>query len=200
MKEYRKGPPYGLYKHYLTEKSKFYAEFVRRLAEKDIKFVTLVEDVCEDHGPFLKADQYLNFYVPEIRKIVDMAHKVGIKVLFHTDGRFKIENSDRPWEFLDAILSTGIDMLHGCQQDCNNLKELKEYVGSKVTLVGGVSCVDVLQHPKSAQEVYIKAGRAIETLKRGGHYIVAADNGLHSGVKAENIRWYLNAIRYYGKY
>jgi hypothetical protein len=200
MKEYRKGPPYGLYKHYLTEKSKFYAEFVRRLAEKDIKFVALVEDVCEDNGPFLKTDQYVNFYVPEIKKIVDTAHRVGIKVLFHTDGRFKIQNSEKPWSFLDAILSTGIDMLHGCQQDCNNLEELKEYVGSKVTLVGGVSCVDVLQHARSAKELYLKAGMAIETLKQGGHYIVAADNGYHSGVKPQNVRWYLNAIKYYGKY
>jgi hypothetical protein len=142
----------------------------------------------------------VNFYVPEIKKIVDTAHRVGIKVLFHTDGRFKIQKSERPWSFLDAILSTGIDMLHGCQQDCNNLEELKEYVGSKVTLVGGISCVDVLQHARSAKELYLKAGRAIETLKQGGHYIVAADNGYHSGVEPQNVRWYLNAIKYYGKY
>jgi len=200
IKEYRKGPPYGIYKRYLTEKSKFYADYVRRLAEKGIKFIALVEDVLEDNGPFLQADQYKNFYIPEIKRIVEAAHAVGIKVLFHTDGRFKIQNSERPWEFLDAILSTGIDMLHGCQQDCNNLEELKEYVGNKVTLVGGVSCVDVLQHPKSAQEVYLRAGKAIETLKQGGHYIVAADNGWHDGVRMENIRWYLNAIRYYGRY
>ncbi|NVM29068.1 MAG: hypothetical protein HWN65_09500 [Candidatus Helarchaeota archaeon] len=199
-KEYRKGPPYGSYKRFLNEKAKFIVEFIKRLAEIDIKFINIVEDVCEDNGPFLRTEQYSNFFVPEIKKIVDAAHKVGIRVLFHTDGRFKIRNSDKPWAFLDAILSTGIDMLHGCQQDCNNLEELKEYVGSKITLVGGVSCVDVLQHASSAKEVYMLAGRAIETLKEGGHYIVAADNGWHAGVKMENVRWYLNAIKYYGRY
>ena len=73
-------------------------------------------------------------------------------------------------------------------------------MGSKVTLVGGVSCVDVLQHATSAKEVYLRAGKAIETLKEGGHYIVAADNGWHAGVKMENIRWYLKAVKYYSKY
>ncbi|NVM52813.1 MAG: hypothetical protein HWN66_03855 [Candidatus Helarchaeota archaeon] len=199
-KEYRRGPPYGNYKKFLSEKAKFIADFIKRLAEKDIKFVSIVEDVCEDNGPFLRAEQYKNFFVPEIKKIVDAAHKVGIKILFHTDGKFKIENAEKPWAFLDAILSTGIDMLHGCQADCNNLSELKEYVGNKVTLVGGVSCVDVLQHATSAEEVYLKVGKAIETLKKGGHYIVAADNGWHAGVKMENIRWYLKAIEYYGRY
>ncbi|MHA1651570.1 MAG: uroporphyrinogen decarboxylase family protein [Candidatus Helarchaeota archaeon] len=199
-REYKKGPPYGRYKNFLREKSKFYTEFVKRLAEQEIKFVALVEDVCEDNGPFLKADQYRKFYVPEIKRIVDAAHKVGIKVLFHTDGKFKIENSEKPWEFLEAILSTGIDMLHGCQADCNNLEELKTYVGNKVTLVGGLSCVDILQHARSAKEIYLKVGQTLKTLKEGGHYIVAADNGWHTGVKMENIRWYLKAIRYYGRY
>ncbi len=199
-KEYRKGPPYGAYKRFLEEKSKFIAAFTKRLGEKEIKFVTIVEDVCEDHGPFLRTDQYLKFYVPEIKRIVDAAHKVGIKVLFHTDGRFKIEKAEKPWEFLDAILATGIDMLHGCQQDCNNLEELKEYVGSKVTLVGGISCVDVLQHAKTPQELYYQVGKAIETLKKGGHYIIAADNGWHTGVAMQNVRWYMKAARYFGKY
>ncbi len=199
--EYRQGPPYGAFKHYLEAKSKFIVEYVKRLGEEtEIKFITIVEDCASDHGPFLRADQYKNFFVPEIKRIADAAHKVGMKVLFHTDGRFKILNSDTPWAFLDAILSTGIDMLHGCQQDCNNLKELKEYVGNKVTLVGGVSCVDVLQHARSAKEVYLRAGRAIQTLKQGGHYIIAADNGWHAGVRMENVRWYLNAVKYYGKY
>jgi hypothetical protein len=199
-KEYRKGPPYGSYKRFLGVKAKFIADFTRRLAEKDIKFICIVEDVAEDNGPFLRAEQYRNFYVPEIKKICDAAHKVGIKVFFHTDGKFKIENAEKPWEFLDAILSTGIDMLHGCQADVNDLAELKDYVGSKVTLVGGISCVDILQHAKSAKEVYLKVGKAIEIMKQGGHYIVSADNGWHAGVKMENARWYLKAIDYYGKY
>jgi hypothetical protein len=199
-KEYQRGAPFGMYKNFLVEKAKFIADFTKRLSEVGIQFITLVEDVCEDNGPFLKTDHYRNFYVPEIKRIVDAAHKVGIKVLFHTDGKFKIERSETPWAFLDAILATGIDMLHGCQADCNDLGELKEYIGKKVTLVGGISCVDVLQHAKSAKEVYFKAGHAIKTLKKGGHYIVAADNGWHNGVKMENVRWYLSAVKYYSKY
>lgn len=199
-KEFRRGPPFGKYKRFLGEKARFIADFIKKLAEKEIKFITIVEDVCEDHGPFLKAEQYRSFFVPEIKKIVDAAHKVGIKVLFHTDGKFKIETAEKPWEFLDAILSTGIDMLHGCQADVNNLGELKQYVGNRVTLVGGISCVDVLQHAKSAKEVYLKVGKAMEILKEGGYYIVSADNGWHAGVRMENARWYIDAVKYYGKY
>lgn len=200
IREFRMGPPYGEYKKFLRKKADFIGEYVKRLAEEGVKFVGLVEDVAHDHGPFIKTEVYKKFFVPEIKRVVDTAHKADMKVFFHTDGRFKVLNSDQPWSFLDAILSTGIDMLHGCQQDCNNLKELKEYVGSKVTLVGGVSCVYALQRAKTAKEVYKIAGSAIETLKQGGHYIIAADNGWHVGVKMENIRWYLNAVKHYGKY
>ncbi len=63
-----------------------------------------------------------------------------------------------------------------------------------------VLCIDVIQHTPSAKEVYLRTARTIETLKQGDHHIIAADNGWHTGVKMENVRWYCKAINYYGKY
>ncbi|NHI91531.1 MAG: hypothetical protein EAX96_03440 [Candidatus Lokiarchaeota archaeon] len=202
MREYNKGSPYGIYKNLITEKSKLLARYVKRLGEEtEVKIVTLVEDICDDNSPFIKEDIYKNYFVPEIKRICDAAHKVGIKVLFHTDGTFRIDGTEKPYNFFDTILSTGIDMIHGCQQDVNDLSELKRHVMDKnITLVGGISCVNVLQLAKTAREAYKMAGKAILTLKRDGRYIIAADNGWHSGVEIENIKWYLQAIKVYGKY
>ncbi|MHA1785971.1 MAG: uroporphyrinogen decarboxylase family protein [Candidatus Helarchaeota archaeon] len=202
MKEYRQGPPYGIYKKLIQEKSNFFAKYIKRLGtETDIKIITIVEDIFDDNSPFIKEDIYKNYFVPEIKKVVDAAHKVGIKVLFHTDGTFKVEGAKNPYSFFDTILSTGIDMIHGCQQDVNDLADLKKHVENKnITLVGGISCVDVLQRAQTAREAYQMAGKAILTLKKNGRYIIAADNGWHAGVKIDNVKWYLKAIETYGKY
>ncbi len=202
MKEYSQGPPYGIYKDLLVEKSKFYANYVKRLGEEtNIKIITLVEDICDDNTPFVKENIYKDYFVPEIKRVVNAAHKASIKVLFHTDGTFRVDGEKDPYSFFDTILSTGIDMIHGCQQDVNDLPALKEHVLDKnITLVGGISCVDVLQKARSAKEVYKLAGEAIVTLKKGGRYIIAADNGWHAGVKMDNVKWYMKAAKYYGKY
>ncbi|MHA1300069.1 MAG: uroporphyrinogen decarboxylase family protein [Candidatus Helarchaeota archaeon] len=197
-KEYRKG--HGPYLNLLDEALKFYCKLVDVYAEAGIEAVCLLEDCATSHGPMIPPDMYRKIYTPRIKKFVDYAHNKRLRVMFHTDGRMKMPRKEKPWDFMDAIVESGIDGFHGCQADVNNLYELKERYGEKICLIGGISCVEVAQYAKSPKEVYTAVAETFKALKPGGNYIAANDNGLHWGVNIYNIRAIARAVRFYGKY
>jgi len=197
-KEYKKGS--GPYLNLLDEALKFYLELLKVYADAGIKAVILLEDCATSHGPMIPPEMYRKIYTSRIKKFVDKAHKLQIKVLFHTDGRMKMPRKEKPWDFMDAIVESQIDGFHGCQADVNNLYELKERYGEKLCLIGGISCVEVAQYAKSAQEVYRAVAKTFNALKPGGGYIAANDNGLHWGVNVYNVRAIARAVKFYGKY
>lgn len=195
--EFRKGG--GIYRELLEEKVSFISRLLKGYSEVGVKCVMIYEDCAMDHGPMVRAELYDSYFAPLIRKICDSAHRYGIKVILHTDGRLK-GGSDDPWRFADSLIrNTGIDGLHGLQHGVNDPAEIKERYGKDVCLVGGIGCVDVLQnsHPS---EVESKVRKVLEILMRDGGYIACSDNGWHYGVNVENIRRYVKAVRKYGRY
>ncbi|NVM05055.1 MAG: hypothetical protein HWN67_22220 [Candidatus Helarchaeota archaeon] len=197
-KEYKKGT--GPYLNLLDEILKFYMKLAKIYAEVGVKAVFLLEDCSTTHGPMIPPEMYRKIYTTRIKKFVNHAHKLGLRVCFHTDGRMKMSRKEKPWDFMDAIVETGIDGFHGCQADCNNLYELKERYGDKLCLIGGISCVEVAQYAKSPREVYRAVAETFKALKPGGNYIAACDNGLHWGVNVFNCRAIERAVKFYGKY
>lgn len=197
-KEYKKGT--GPYLHLIDEALNFYIKILKRFAEIEIKAVILLEDCSTSHGPMIQPEIYRKIFTSRIKKFVDYAHKLNIKVLFHTDGRMKMLREEKPWDFMDAIVESGIDGFHGCEAGVNNLFELKRRYGDKLCLIGGISCVDVAQYAKTPQEVYRAVAKTFKTLKPGGNYIAACDNGLHSGVNIYNCKAIARAVKYYGSY
>ena len=85
FQEFRKGK--GTYYELLEVKTKMLCEMVNQLAEIELKVFVIGDDCAQIHGSMLPPKIYRDFIAVHTKKIVDTAHKRGMKVLLHTDGR-----------------------------------------------------------------------------------------------------------------
>ncbi|MHA1323345.1 MAG: uroporphyrinogen decarboxylase family protein, partial [Candidatus Helarchaeota archaeon] len=140
-----------------------------------------------------------------IKKIVDTAHRAGMKVLLHTDGKFKVENRstfDETWEFMNILLDTGIDALHPIEMWANDIEELKRIFGDKICLCNGINTIELQLGTRRSVARLTK--QILEKVWRGGEnrlngYIAGSDNSLMAGCQPYLIRQMLFTIDELGR-
>ncbi len=83
-------------------------------------------------GPLLGTDQFRRFIEPCLRKLAELGHRYGIKVMLHSSGSF------RP--LIPLIADCGIDALHPLQPDCAGMgaSGLLRDFGQRLVLCGGI--------------------------------------------------------------
>jgi hypothetical protein len=121
---------------------------------------------------------YRTFLAPRIKKEVDLAHRAGAKYCYvMTTGIMP---------FLDIFKEMGIDILYGVDpvQGNADLKKVKETVGDRVCIWGGVNSAVTLTGNK--QGVERAAEDAIRILAPNGGFILAAIDTLYEDTVWDN--------------
>jgi len=203
FQEHRKGK--GTYYELLEVKTKMLCELVKQLAEIDMKVFCIGDDCSMIHGPMLPPKVYRDFMAVHIKKIVDTAHKVGIKVLLHTDGRFKVDSKttyEETWEFMNILLNTGIDALHPIEMWANDIQELKQNFGDRICLCNGINTIELQTGTRRSVAQLTK--NILDKVYRGGGnrlngYIAGSDNSLMAGCQPFLIRQMLYTVDDYGR-
>jgi uroporphyrinogen decarboxylase len=77
------------------------------------------------------------------------------------------------------------------------LDEIHAKYGDKICLKGNIDCKGALCSG-TPEEVALEVKDAIQQAGKSG-YILSSSNTIHRGVKPENYRAMLNALRLYGK-
>jgi hypothetical protein len=136
---------------------------------------------------------------------VDEAHRVGMKLLLHTDGKFKVENRDdkeQTWEFMNILLNTGIDALHPIEMWANDIEDLKREFGQRICLCNGINTIEL--QTGSRLSVARLTKQILDKVYRGGGsrlngYIAGSDNSLMAGCQPYLIRQMLYTVDDFGK-
>ena len=79
-----------------------------------------------------------------------------------------------------------IDALESCQAEAMNVYALKDKVGNRMVLIGGLGVQSTLPF-SSPSEVRAEAIRLAQNLGRGGGYVLAPSKPLMTGVPPENV-------------
>lgn len=167
------------------------------LAEEQLRRgVTLMwggVDICYSEGPLFSPEMFKEFFQPRLKQITDLCHKYSVPYFKHTDGNIHaLEES--------LLLECGIDGLHPLEPEAGmDLRYYKEKFGKQLTLLGNVSCAQVLVYG-TPEEIEEETRRAIETGAPGGGYVLSSSNMIHSQVPAEKYLVMLEAARKYGNY
>lgn len=204
FQEYRKGCQ-GSYFDLLKTKTKTTCQLVKQLGEIGVKVFVIGDDCAHIHGPMLRPEMYRDFIAVHIKNIVDEAHRVGVKVLLHTDGKFKIENTENEeekWKFMNILLNTGIDALHPIEMLANDIEELKHYFGDKICLCNGINTIEL--QVGTRHSVGQLTRKILDKIYRGGGnrlngYIAGSDNSLMAGCQPYLIQQMLFTIDEYGR-
>ncbi|MCL5958529.1 MAG: uroporphyrinogen decarboxylase, partial [Chloroflexi bacterium] len=150
-------------------------------------------DVIRLVNPFANAScisrkHYQEFVHPYTRQMLARLKAKGIRVIFHTCGRW----DDR----LDLVTSEGADILHVDKMD---LLAFKQSYGGRVGVMGNVKTVDTMLLGRP-QDVERESRECIRQAGTGGGYILSADCVLPRDTPVENIQAMVSAARKYGCY
>jgi uroporphyrinogen decarboxylase len=175
----------------------YYLRVSRRVFEAaadilDIFFIG--NDFGTQCGPIVGETLFQRFFLPPLKRLVDLGHEFGLKVMLHCCGGFA--------PLIPAMIEAGLDALQSLQPDARGMTPaaLKAAFGGRIVLNGGIDTHHLLIDgtPES-----VRAGtRAIlEAMMPGGGYIASPSHDyLLPETPVDNVLAFYEAVRRYGAY
>jgi uroporphyrinogen decarboxylase len=140
--------------------------------------------IAEDFGGqktlLFSAAMIRDFFIPRMKRMIDLAHEAGVFAFFHSDGAI------RP--IIPDMIAAGIDILNPIQWRSPGMarETLKADFGAQVVFHGGVDNQQTLPFG-SVEAVRQEVIANIETLGVGGGYILAPCHNIQVVSPAENV-------------
>ena len=138
-------------------------------------------------------DMYRELFLPHIRDNVVLAHQYGAYFHFYDDGKVMPLIKD----FADA----GIDMITTLTPPPTGdviPEVVKAKIGDRVVLSGYVDLVKMRFGTK--EETIAMTKHAIETMGKGGRFILGTSDSIRDGTPYENVQAFFETGRKYGSY
>jgi uroporphyrinogen-III decarboxylase len=126
----------------------------------------------------ISPDIYERFCAPAYREVASEFHRAGVFCYKHCCGRYM--------PLIEYLPATGIDAMDGIDPESGNvLAEVKQKIGTKISLMGGMSCLTYLNGIPEA--VYKEASRCIGDAKAGGRFALGSGCAIPRYTPVENI-------------
>jgi len=164
---------------------------VKVMLDAGAEVLFLTDDYADCHSTFMNPQQFREFELPNLKRIIDFAKKRGVPVLKHSDGNVE--------PILGDMIKTGIRGFHPFEPGAMDLKEAKAKYGGKICIFGNVDCRFVLPYG-SRNDVRRDVKRCIDSAAEGGGYVLASSNSIHANCKVENVIAMVKEARRYGRY
>lgn len=190
--EYRKKEGIGLYGQFLQARTRWLKKHVDNLARLELPALLLGDDQAGSHGPYFRTPIYQKVYKPLYTELTQHAHSKGVKIIMHSDGRFKTNSGEDPaeegWDFIDdCIIAQGIDAWHSIEMDANDVYSIKEHVKGRLALIGSMDTKWFqFYDPKTVRRLVYQHLKGF--LTRGGldGFIPATDNSIIAKTRIES--------------
>jgi uroporphyrinogen-III decarboxylase len=144
-------------------------------------------------GPLIGEKQFRRFFLPHIKRFVDLGHDHGLKVMMHCCGGFA--------PLIPAMIEVELDGLQALQPTCRgmNPNDLKSEFGDQMVMMGAVDTQLLIEGtPESA---HAETRRILDIMMPGGGYICSPSHDyLLPETPVENITELYKTIREHGSY
>lgn len=155
----------------------------------DLEIVATTDDVAFASGLLLPLPQYLEIIGPAFKRVVQGYKELGYLIVKHCDGNVN--------DILDFWIECGIDCIDPIDPDGGmTLAAAKAKYGSRIAIKGNVNCKGALCSG-TPEQVAAEVRECIAVAGRSG-YVLSSSNTIHRGVKPENYRAMLNALKEFG--
>jgi len=164
---------------------------ITRALGKAADFVILEGDLAHNPGPLMSPRHYGEFIQPYHAEICAAAHRIGKKIVKHSDGNLT--------PLLPQLLDAGFDGIHPIQPQCMDIAATKQALFGRACVLGNIDCMFLLPFGTPA-EVEAAVRETIAQAAPGGGYIISSSNSIHPGCRAENYIAMVRAAQKYGVY
>ena len=161
----------------------FRHEYTRRIYREipgRVTFSYVAEDFGAQNGLLISPKMIRKTFLPRMKRMNDLAHDNGVSVFFHSDGAIN--------QIIPDMIGIGIDILNPIQWRCKDMNRarLKADYGDKIILHGAMDNQQTLPFG-SIDDVRAEVRENIDTLGRGGGYILAPCHNIQPITPTKNI-------------
>lgn len=137
-------------------------------------------DYGSQRGLLFSAAMWEEFFFENTRRLADLAHGYGLKVMMHSCGSIA--------PLIPRLVDAGVDILDPIQVTAENMdpKALKKAFGDRIVFHGGVDTQGVLPY-SSPEAVRTHAEETLQILGKTGGYIFAPSQILDVDIPTENV-------------
>jgi uroporphyrinogen decarboxylase len=157
-----------------------------------LKIVATTDDIANATGMLMGPETYFERIAPSFQRAIRGYKDLGYLCIKHCDG------------MIDAVSDFWVD----CGIDCLDpidpcagytMAGMKARYGDRICLKGNIDCTGALCGG-TPEEVADEVQQCIQGGSAGGGLILSSSNTIHHGVKPENYRAMLDALRKFGRY
>ena len=137
-------------------------------------------DYGTQQGLLFDGQMFGEFFLPNIKKLNDLAHSYNLRVMMHSCGAIS--------PLIPLLTEAGVDILDPVQVTAEGMSPtlLKAQFGEQIVFHGGIDTQHVLPFG-SPNEVYAHAKETLEIMNDKGGYIFAPSQILKTDIPVENI-------------
>jgi len=149
----------------------------RLLEFERVKIVWSSDDMGYKTGTLIAPDDLREFALSGHKRMAQLAHQAGKPYLLHSCGKL-----DDIME--DLIVDIGMDGKHSFEDTIENVIDVKQQYGDRLTLLGGID-VDFLCRADEAQ-IRRRVRETLEKCMPGGGYCLGTGNTVANYIPVEN--------------
>ena len=142
--------------------------------------ILIGDDIGSQRGLMISPKLVSEFVIPGAKKLIDLAHSYGVKILYHSCGSIV--------EAIPLLIEAGVDIIHPIQALAAGMQpdNLKAKFEGQVAFCGGVDTQDLLPHGKS-EDIRAKV-KELRTIFPTGLIVSPSHEALQDDVPPENIK------------
>jgi uroporphyrinogen decarboxylase len=154
--------------------------------------VATTDDVANAAGLLMRPETYFAVVAPHFQAAIQGYRDLGYYCIKHCDGN------------VDAVLDFWLDCGIHCLDPIDpgggyQMATMKAKLGQRICLKGNIDCTGALCSGTEL-EVQREVQQCLRDGAPGGGLILSSSNTIHRGVRPENYRAMLHALRKYGRY
>lgn len=197
------GLDFGVFNRMIMERSTFVRRLLEQLSDYNIELIKIMADIGVDliicdgdiadaHGPMMAQRYFEELVYPNMRREVDVAHKMGLKYVKHTDGYVT--------PLIEGLVNkVGIDGLHSLDPSADvDIRAIKREYGDRIILMGNVSTDHLALGSK--EEIIRETKECMKEAAPRGGYFLSSSNTWYYNTKLENCLAMVETGKKYGKY
>ena len=142
--------------------------------------ILIGDDVGSQRGLMISPKLVSEFVIPGAKKLIDLAHSYGVKVLYHSCGSIV--------EAIPLLIEAGVDIIHPIQAKAAGMQpeNLKAKFEGQVAFCGGVDTQELL--PMGKPEDVRDKVRELRTIFPTGLIVSPSHEALQDDVPPENVK------------
>ncbi len=166
------------------------AEYV---AKAGVDMLFMYDDIAMDTGLMISTETFRKWLLPRYQKIIGIGRKIepDIPSFFHTDGN--------ALDMIPLLIEAGVTVLNPVQPECMDPAMVKKRFGDKLAFWGTVGVQNTMPFG-TPDEIKAEVKLRIETVGKGGGFIISPAQTLYSDVPWENVVAFFEGVEEYGNY